>query len=250
MRREGSQASQVAQRVMRARRRFFRVYDFEGLSPAAVDRELCRLAAAGELRRIRNGLYWRGPKAMLGIAPPPLDVFLDELFGDIPYVPAGVSAANTLGLTSQVAVNGRSPRDLPAIHFVQRAGRSGRQSARLRPHEVGFLEVLADFHEVVDDPSTALKRMRDLLNEGAVRRDALLAADRTEPPRVRRALSSLAAGDLEAARSALALSARAASGAGSLRRGGRSSGLQPEGYAGAGGGGLPAEPGLTSARRH
>lgn len=155
-RRTGSQASQVAGAVLRARRRFFRIDDFEG-SRAAVDRELCRLVAAGELRRIRNGLYWRGPKTMLGIAPPALDELLEELLGGCTYGPAGLSAANAFGLTSQVpgrdeiAVTGRPPRDLPTVRFVQRSGRRGRQSARLRPEEVGFLEILNDLEAVRDE---------------------------------------------------------------------------------------------------
>lgn len=204
-RRTGSQASQVAGAVLRARRRFFRIGDFEG-SRAAVDRELCRLVAAGELRRIRNGLYWRGPKTMLGIAPPALDELLEELVGGCAYGPAGLSAANAFGLTSQVpgrdeiAVTGRPPRDLPTVRFVQRSGRRGRQSARLRPEEVGFLEILHDFEDVVEDPSSALRRLSFLLEEGTVRRDALLAASQTEPPRVRRAVRHLAEHDLEAVR--------------------------------------------------
>lgn len=211
MRQQGSQASKVSQRVLGARRRFFKVDDFDGLSPAAVDRELCRLAAAGELRRVRKGLYWRGPRTMLGIAPPPLELLLEEVVGHHAYGPAGLSAANSLGLTSQVAareqvaVTGRAPQDLPTVHFVQRAGRRGRQVARLRPQEIGFLEVLDDFHEVVDDPSAALQRLSELLDGGAVRRDALLVAARTEPPHVRRAVRHLAEGDLEAVQGALAV---------------------------------------------
>ena len=208
----GSQASQVAGAVVRARRRFFRVEDFGG-ARAAVDRELCRLVAAGELRRIRNGLYWRGPKTMLGIAPPSLDELLEELIGEYAYGPAGVSAANAFGLTSQVpgcdevAVTGRPPRDLPTIRFVQRAGRRGRQAARLRPVEVGFLEILNDFEEVVDNPFSAVLRLSHLLDDGTVRRDALLAAARTEPPRVRRAVQHLAERDLAAVQADLLVAA-------------------------------------------
>jgi len=208
----GSKASQVAGAVMRARRRFFRVDDFEG-SRAAVDRELCRLVAAGELRRVRNGLYWRGPQTMLGIAPPTLDEILEEIVGGYVYGPAGVSAANAFGLTSQVpgrsevAVTGRPPRDLPTVRFVQRAGRRGRQAARLRPPEVGFLEILNDFDEVVEDPSSAVLRLSRLLDDGTVRRDALLEAARTEPLRVRRAVQHLADHDLQAAHEDLLVAA-------------------------------------------
>ena len=207
-RRTGSQASQVAGAVMRARRRFFRVGDFAG-SRSAVDRELCRLVAAGELRRIRNGLYWRGPKTMLGIAAPTREELLEELIGGHTYGPAGFSAANAFGLTSQVpgreqiAVTGRPPRDLPTIRFVQRTGRRGRQSARLHPTEVGFLEILNDFDEVVEEPAHALQRLKELVENGTVRREALLAAAHTEPPRVRHTLRHLVESDTDEAQADL-----------------------------------------------
>lgn len=205
MRPEGARAGQIERQVLHTHDRFLRASDLEGLTRAAAGRKLRRLAASGELRRIRKGLYWRGPKTMFGIAPPPLDILVEHLVGDSVYGPAGVSAANSLGLTSQVsaryqvAVNRRAPQGLPTVHFVQRAGRRGRQSARLRPHEVALLEVLSDFHEVVDDPESALRRLLTLLDEGAFRRDALLVAAGTEPARVRHATEHLAAGNLEAA---------------------------------------------------
>jgi hypothetical protein len=44
----------------------------------AVEAELSRLARRGEIRRVRKGLYWKGPKTRLGIAAPaPQDVALE-----------------------------------------------------------------------------------------------------------------------------------------------------------------------------
>lgn len=143
---------------------------------------------------------------MLGIDPPGLEELLEELVGGCAYGPAGVSAANAFGLTSQVpgrdhvAVAGRPPRDLPTVRFVQRSGRRGRNAARLRPEEVGFLELLNDFADVVDEPVAALDRLSALLDDGAIRADALLAASQTEPPRVRRAVRHLVERDLAAVR--------------------------------------------------
>lgn len=194
--RAGSHASDVARKVRRARRRFFRIDDFEG-PRGAVDRELCRLVEAGELRRIRNGLYWRGPKTLLGMSPPSLEELLDELLGKDVYGWAGTTAANRLGLTSQVAgrtqvaVCGRPPRDLPTLHFVQRAGRRGRAEAGLSPVEIAVLEVLEDFEDLVEQPSAAQDRIRELMLASVVRADALEQAAVSESRRVRERLAPL-----------------------------------------------------------
>jgi len=195
-RRHGSTASAVAGTVLRARRRFIRPADFRG-PRAAVDRELCRLAAAGELHRVRNGLYWRGSKTMLGMAPPELGDLLEELVGEYTYGWSGFSAANHLGLTTQVpsrvevAVVGRPPRDLPLVSFVQRAGRRGRSRARLSQSEVAALEVLEAFDDLVDDPDAAVRRLADLVATGALRRDALKVAAASEPPAVQARLQQV-----------------------------------------------------------
>lgn len=65
-----STASTVVETIRRRpRRRFYRATDFEG-SATAVERTLGRLCEAGQLVRVRNGLYWRGPETPLGMAPP------------------------------------------------------------------------------------------------------------------------------------------------------------------------------------
>lgn len=182
--------------VLRARRRFFRLDDFNGPRPA-VDRELCRLVAAGELRRIRNGLYWRGPKTLLGMAYPTTDELLAQLLAGCTYGPAGLSAANELGLTTQVparttvAVVGRPPRDLPTLRFVQRAGCRGRQAAGLLPAEIAVLEALTDADDLLEDPAQLGARFEQLVAADAVRPDALRQAATTEPRRVRDRLDVL-----------------------------------------------------------
>jgi hypothetical protein len=63
---------------------------------------------------------------------------------------AGLSAANDLGLTTQVPaldiveVPRRAPRPLSGVHFVDRSARQGRVSARLRAPNVALQEVLSD----------------------------------------------------------------------------------------------------------
>jgi hypothetical protein len=62
-------AAAVREKVTSSRDCFWRPSDFNA-SPEAVAKTLSRLAAAGELRRVRRGLYWRGTPTLLGMSPP------------------------------------------------------------------------------------------------------------------------------------------------------------------------------------
>lgn len=133
-------------------------------SRRAVECEMSRLAAEGELVRVRKGLYWKGPKTRAGMPlPRPIEVAL-EVAGP-GAGPGGVSAAHALGLTTQVpavaqvAVPGRVPAPIPGVRFAARS--IERRIAALRPLEVALLEVLRDGPETVEAP--ALKVMETAL---------------------------------------------------------------------------------------
>jgi hypothetical protein len=111
----------------------------------SVECELSRLVAAGELVRVRKGLYWKGPKTRVGMpVPRPFEVAL--AVASHGSGPAGLSAAHFLGLTTQVpaietvAVPGRVPAPLPGVRFVSRS--IERRIARLTVAEVALIEVL------------------------------------------------------------------------------------------------------------
>jgi hypothetical protein len=114
----------------------------------AVEAELSRLARRGEIRRVRKGLYWKGPKTRLGIAAPaPQDVAL--AIAGPGAGPSGIEAARWLGLTTQVAgrpeiaVPGRVPTPIAGVRFCSRSTR--RREVDLSPIEVAVIEVLRDF---------------------------------------------------------------------------------------------------------
>lgn len=192
-----SVAPEVRKRVLHSRDRFWRPEDFPG-SPDAVAKALSRMAHAGELRRVRRGLYWRGAPTRLGMAPPPSDRFVHEVIDAPGTGPAGWSAGLALGLSTQVprremiAVPGRAPRDPGAVNFVSRAASTKRRDERLRPHEVALLEVLRDWNTFVEVPTgTAVERIAGLADSGVLRLDRLVRASTTEPPRVRERLRRL-----------------------------------------------------------
>jgi hypothetical protein len=190
-------APEVRRRVLASRERFWRPEDFSG-SPDAVAQPLSRLARAGELRRVRRGLYWRGSPTRLGMAPPPTDRLAAEVGGNLGVGPSGWSAALALGLSTQVprqetiAVPGRVPRSPGATRVVSRAASTGRRDVRLRPLEVALLEVLRDWDDVVETTmDEAVARIARIVTSGAVRLDRIARASETEPPRVRERLRHL-----------------------------------------------------------
>jgi hypothetical protein len=108
---------------------------------------------------------------------------------------AGLSAANALGLTTQVparvelAVEGKRPTSPRGVAFKPRMGTNrGHLSAR----EAALLEVLRDINHLTDlSPRETARKLRHLLAADSARRRVLRAAT-TEPPRVRAMAGALA----------------------------------------------------------
>jgi hypothetical protein len=197
---DASVAAAVREKVTNCRDCFWRPSDFNA-SPEAVAKTLSRLAAAGELRRVRRGLYWRGTPTLLGMSPPSPARLAEEVVGGPGIGPAGLSAALELGLATQVpryemiAVPGRVPRNLGTARLVSRAASTKRRSERLRPAEVALLEVLRDWPGLVEVPdSDAADRIAGLVGAKTIRANKLARASATEPPLVRQRLRDLLVG--------------------------------------------------------
>lgn len=185
-------SGKVARRVRRARNRFFRRDDFEG-SRAAVEKALSRLVAGGELVRVRNGLYWRGTETPLGMAPPNPREVIRALAGKAARGPAGLSASNLLGLSTQIprlpeyAVSGAVP-EVDRIRIVRRDGRRGeaRRAARLTENDIAVLEVLDSWEKVVEMPAAeAVERLSVRLRNDPDSTERLIRAAEHEPARGR-----------------------------------------------------------------
>lgn len=190
-----SVASEIRRKISHSSNRFFRSREFDG-TRTAIEKALGRLVENGELLRIRNGLYWRGAKTPFGMAPPNPRVVVKEYADGYPIGPAGVSAANLLGLSTQVpripeyAVPTTVP-PIDRIRLVRRETRrsNGRWAARLTEVEVALLEVLDSWESVIEIPaSEALERMSAILSDGYVRPERLVQASASEPARVRERL--------------------------------------------------------------
>lgn len=196
-RRNRRTAADARRAVLDSRNRFWQPSDFP-LAASTAHHLLGELDDRGELRRIRRGLYWRGLKTPLGMAPPPPERLIETLAPGPGVGPAGLSAANLLRLSTQVprralvAIPERAPSDAGSVTFVARAARTGRAAAGLTRTEVAALEVLDDWETVLEvTPGEAANRLSELLRSGALRAERLAQAAATEPGRTRARLAAL-----------------------------------------------------------
>jgi len=87
---------------------YLRVTDFVHLKPGAVSQPLSRLTKKGDLVRVSKGLYYRPHPTRFGPSrPSKADIqktLIDNIKPDLH--PAGITAANLLGFTSQNALAG------------------------------------------------------------------------------------------------------------------------------------------------
>ena len=104
-------APTIRARITEAGDHFWRPEDFDDLAnPNAVDQALADLHTAGELRRIRRGLYWRGRRTAFGMTPPPATDIIEQITGLTYGIgPSGYSAALGSGSPPRSPASRRSP---------------------------------------------------------------------------------------------------------------------------------------------
>lgn len=190
----GSAASEVRRRVLGCGERHWSLSDFSGLSASAVAHALSRLAADGELQRVRKGLYYRPKTTVLGPSLPSATAALARTFR-APLHPSGLTAAGVLGLTTQNP--GRREYATPAA-----AGPGALRDATVhtrRPYtryalsdeDGALLELLRDRARTSDlDAETTIARLVTRLSDPS-RFRRLAGAALAEPPRVRALLGAL-----------------------------------------------------------
>ena len=163
---------------------YFTTTDVPG-TPASVDSVLSRLAGPdGPIQRVRQGVYWRkGAPTRFGSAKPdPAQIAL--VAAGAGAGPAGASAANSVGLSTQVprqphvAVVGRAPKGL---HGVRITARANPHRVLLTPTEVAVLESVRDFDRYAEIPwPRARQRLRRLAADGTIDLEKLADVARHE----------------------------------------------------------------------
>ncbi|MGH3275102.1 MAG: DUF6088 family protein [Streptosporangiaceae bacterium] len=157
---------------------FIRSADVSG-PRSAVNTALSRLAATGDLVRVRNGLYWKGVKSRFGAGRPGLLDAAIAIAGTDGAGPSGWSAAHALGLSTQlpampeVAVAGPVP-SFAGVRFHKRNNLARRN---LGFWEIALLEALRSYptYAEVDLDELAIRAL-SLSNEGKVRFSSLETA--------------------------------------------------------------------------
>ena len=195
-----SVAAQVRQQVLAGGERFWRHEDFEGLSPSGVATALSRLVRDGELQRVRKGVYFRPRPTVIGQSIPGATAAIASSLR-APLHPAGLSAANVLGLSTQNPARAEyaTPASDPptALAGSRVRTRRPRSRATLTAEEGAMLELLRDRAATSDlPPAETAQRLRKLLSDRQ-RFVRLAQAATEEPPRVRAMLGAL--GELEGA---------------------------------------------------
>jgi uncharacterized protein DUF6088 len=188
-------AATMRRRIQAAPDRFLTYANFRDLPPSAVAQTLSRLTRDGEIERVGKGLYYVPRQTVFGSSVPTgPDIAAHTALGTLH--PAGVSAANVLGLTTQNSTGGEfattrasQPKALAKSRVL-----TGRDRSRdaLTQEEGALLEVLRDAVRTADLNFDAISRRlaRVIREDGAFRR--LRTAALREPPRVRAMLGALA----------------------------------------------------------
>lgn len=174
---------------------FFRVSDYDG-PRRAVESALSRLALAGDLVRVRRGLYWKGANSRFGAGRPRAKEVALQIADHRGTGPCGWSASHVLGLSTQVppkldlAVVGPPPSSIPGVRFHSRRNL---ERLKLNYLEVALLECLRDWPRSVEaDWSALVERTVELTSEGKIRLDRVLSAAAGEfAPEVRKRMKML-----------------------------------------------------------
>ncbi len=184
----------VRARVEKGGERYWRYVDFDKLPAQAVAQALHRLENEGVVRKVRKGIYYRGRQTAFGPSVPS-DSDIAAVALRTPLQPAGLTAANILGLTTQNPARGEyatTSQNAPGV--VQDAIVHTRRPASrgsLSSTEGALLEFLRERGRSSElSPKKTAHRLLTLLRENQTYERVARAAMH-EPPRVRAMLGAL-----------------------------------------------------------
>lgn len=174
-----------------------RASDLKGASPTAATKALARLAKSGVLTRVAKGLYYAPKDTLLGKSKPSAAAIATKSL-EGKSRPTGATAANLLGLSTQIAARpqlvaftAHKPKFSSAARIKLRRGARHEQ---LPPLEGALLEVLRDRGRYAEtDPQETYHRLQATLKDRMKPKDLreLSEAALSEPPRVRAMLGAL-----------------------------------------------------------
>lgn len=174
--------------------------DFPGVGRTALAAALSRIVKAGQLTRVRRGVYYRPRATMFGLSTPDPTALADAVLrarGEAP-LPSGVGAFNQLGLTTQVSGavtratrRSTAPTTIGRIRLYVTPRPLDAQKG-ISPDERAALEALRKITRIPDaTPETVLNRLGAQLRSGRLEFERLARFAHAEPPRVRALVGAL-----------------------------------------------------------
>jgi hypothetical protein len=192
-----STAENIRQRIEERPEGYWRQQDFASLPAPAVSQTLSRLAKQGVLQRIGKGLYYRPRPTAFGKSRPSKSAIQNLPVPGKTIFPAGVSAANLLGFTTQNPMH-RELATAASSYPRTLIGKETRIHPR-RPEAWNSLSetdvALLDFirqrgaTSELSPQETTRKLLNFFIMEGRFERLADIAL--SEPPRVRAILGAI-----------------------------------------------------------
>jgi hypothetical protein len=174
--------------------RYWKHSDFKNLPPSAVATALSRMSRKGELQRIGKGVYYRPVQTSFGPSIAGASAAAAQTLR-APVHPAGLSAANALGLTTQnpgkpILATPAPKRPTALRNAIVHTGRPS-ERAKLSSEEGAVLELLRERARSSDLPAeeTVWRLKAAISDEHSFAR--LATAALAEPPRVRAMLGAL-----------------------------------------------------------
>lgn len=175
---------------------YWRHSNFSNLPSAAVSKALSRMAKDGVLEKVSKGLYYRPRQTRFGRSRPSQSD-IQELLTRQNLHPAGVSAANLLGFTTQNAIQGEfatSANSVPRTIIGSRARLHTRRPETwndLEATDAALLDFLRSRGNLSDLSPTETKRRLLKYFRESDRFERLVAVAEAEPPRVRAMLGAI-----------------------------------------------------------
>ncbi|OKH17656.1 DUF6088 family protein [[Limnothrix rosea] IAM M-220] len=193
-----SKAEAIRHRIEKQDKQYWQIQDFPDLPMTTVAKTLSRLTQKGYLTRVSKGVYYRPKMTRFGQTHPS-QTGVQELLKKtgVTLYPAGISAANFLGLTTQNTPYGEfatSASSLPLKLLGERAKLHTRRPAnwhQLNVTEAALLDSLRNrgIHSEFP-PQETMQKILDLLNTEE-HFENIMAIATTEPPRVRAILGAM-----------------------------------------------------------
>jgi len=189
-------AKRIRRQIEKGAGKYWRQTDFPTFPPAAVNQALSRLARAGEVVRVSKGIYYRPRITRFGHTQPSQNE-IQQLSTKRNLQPAGVSAANLLGFTTQNAIQGEfaiSANSAPRKIVGSRARLHTRRPItwdNLDASDAALLDFLRFRGRLSELPPTETKRRLLTYFKQGDRFERLAKIAEAEPPRVRAMIGAI-----------------------------------------------------------